>query len=74
MTWRSQRWDEMSNAKRVALMLLVSLKVATTVAAWADLAEQPAEKVNGSKRKWAFIIAIDVIGPILYYRRGRITA
>lgn len=73
MSWRSTRWDEASNAKRVAVMLLVSLKVATTVSAWVDLAERPPELVKGRKRTWAFIIAIDVIGPILYYRRGRIT-
>ncbi|MEX2627277.1 MAG: hypothetical protein WD225_10375 [Ilumatobacteraceae bacterium] len=62
----------MRNPKRVLIMLLVALKVSTTVSAWADLAERPSELVNGSKRRWAFIIAIDVIGPILYWRRGRI--
>ncbi|TVR22438.1 MAG: hypothetical protein EA389_13495 [Ilumatobacter sp.] len=70
--WRSQRWDQMGNVERVLIMLLVSLKIATTVSAWADLAERPAELVNGSKRRWAMIIAIDVIGPLLYWRRGRI--
>lgn len=53
-------------------MLLVSFKVASTVAAWADLAERPPDQVRGSKRRWAFVIAIDVIGPLLYWRRGRI--
>lgn len=72
MTLRSTRWDAMGHPKRVLIMLLVALKVSTTVSAWVDLAERPPELVNGSKRRWAFIIAIDVIGPILYYRRGRI--
>lgn len=70
--WRSQRWDQMSTTKRVLIMLLVSIKVATTVSAWADLAERTPELVNGSKRRWALIIAIDGIGPLLYWRRGRI--
>jgi hypothetical protein len=72
-TWRSPRWDRMSTTQKVLVMLLVSLKVSTTVSAWADLAERPPELVNGSKRTWAFVIAIDVIGPLLYWRRGRIT-
>jgi hypothetical protein len=28
-------------------------------------------QVNGSKPRWAAIIAIDFVGPILYFTRGR---
>lgn len=74
MAWRSQRWDELDPAKQVAIMLLVSVKVASTVAAWSDLAARPADQIRGSKRRWAFVIAIDLIGPLLYWRRGRLDA
>jgi hypothetical protein len=30
-----------------------------------------AVQVNGSKPRWAAIIAIDFVGPILYFTRGR---
>jgi len=39
--------------------------------AWADLASRPAEQVNGSKAKWAAIIAINFFGPFAYFRWGR---
>jgi hypothetical protein len=71
--WRSRRWDDLTTLQQVLIMLLVSLNVSLAVSAWADLAERPPELVNGSKRTWAFVIAIDVIGPLLYWRRGRIT-
>jgi hypothetical protein len=50
---------------------VVQLSLAT--AAWVDLARRPAEQVNGSKGKWAAIIAINWIGPIAYFTRGRKT-
>ncbi|RIK00885.1 MAG: hypothetical protein DCC47_22275, partial [Acidobacteria bacterium] len=40
--------------------------------AWTDLARRPADRVAGSKAKWAAIIAVNWIGPITYFRRGRI--
>jgi hypothetical protein len=73
-TWRSRRWDDMTTLQQVLIMLLVSLNVSLAVSAWVDLAERPSELVKGSKRTWAFVIAIDVIGPLMYWRRGRITA
>lgn len=71
---RSQRWDRMPAGKKVLVMLLVSLQVSLAVSAWTDLAQRPAEQINGRKRTWAAIIAIDFVGPLLYFRRGRRTA
>ena len=47
------------------------MQVSLAATAWADLASRPAAKVQGSKGKWAAIIAINFIGPILYFTRGR---
>jgi hypothetical protein len=33
---------------------------------------RPAEEIRGSKAKWAAIIAINYVGPILYFTRGRV--
>ncbi|WP_257881405.1 PLDc N-terminal domain-containing protein [Gordonia terrae] len=51
--------------------MLISVQVSLAVSAWADLAARPAAKVRGAKSTWACIIAINFIGPILYYTRGR---
>jgi hypothetical protein len=68
---RSKRWDDMSVQAKVLVMLLTALQVSLAVSAWADLAERPAEQVNGRKRRWAAIIAVNFIGPVLYFTRGR---
>lgn len=68
---RSRRWDELPAPKKVLVMLLTAVQVSLAVSAWSDLAERPPEAVNGSKKKWAAIIAINFVGPILYFRRGR---
>jgi hypothetical protein len=68
---RSRRWDDMSPAGKVSTMLLVALQISLAVSAWADLAERPAAEIRGSKRRWAMVIGINFIGPILYFRRGR---
>jgi hypothetical protein len=68
---RSKRWDDLSVARKVLVMVMTSVQVSLAVSAWADLASRPASQVNGSKRRWAAVIAINYIGPILYFRRGR---
>jgi hypothetical protein len=68
---RSKRWDEMSVPGKVLVMLLVAVQVSLAVSAWSDLAERPAEQVNGPKRRWAMIIALNFVGPVLYFTRGR---
>jgi hypothetical protein len=68
---RSRRWDDLPVAGKVAIMLLTAAQVSLAVSAWADLAERPASEVNGPKRRWAAVIAVNFVGPILYFWRGR---
>jgi hypothetical protein len=70
-TRRSKRWDELPPAGKVAIMALTAVQVSLAVSAWTDLAERPADQINGSKGKWAAIIAVNFVGPIIYFRRGR---
>ena len=70
---RSRRWDELPASGKVLVMLLTAVQVSLAVSAWTDLAERPAEQVNGSKRRWAAIIAVNFVGPMLYFTRGRRT-
>ena len=68
---RSRRWDESSTSSKILMMLLTVVQVSLAVSAWTDLVQRPAEQVNGPKRRWAAIIAINFVGPMLYFARGR---
>lgn len=66
-----KRWNDLTDTQKTVLLTLISVQVSLAATAWADLASRPAAKVQGSKGKWAAIIAINFIGPVLYFTRGR---
>ncbi|MCZ4537748.1 hypothetical protein O4159_20300 [Gordonia terrae] len=68
----SKTWNDLTSTERKGLLALISVQVTLAVAAWVDLATRPAAKVRGSKKKWAGVIAINFIGPVVYYTRGRL--
>jgi hypothetical protein len=68
---RNVSWKDLSPGRRVAMAILGCVQVALAVAAWRDLAKRSAAQLNGSKRVWAAVIAINWIGPILYFTKGR---
>ncbi len=70
---RSRRWSELSAAQRVSLVVATAVQLSLAAWAWRDLARRPAELVNGSKRVWGAVIAVNFIGPVLYLARGRST-
>lgn len=65
------KWQDMSDRERAAVLTIGCVQLSLAATAWADLARRPAEQVNGPKSKWAAIIAINFIGPILYFTTGR---
>lgn len=69
-----QRWNDMTPGKRVGAMVLTSVQVSLAVTAWTDLATRPANQVNGKKGMWAAIIAVNFIGPVAYFLKGRQTS
>ena len=50
-----------------------ALEVGLAAAAWADLARRDQSEVRGRKWVWALVIAINIIGPLAYFRWGRRT-
>ena len=66
-----KKWSELTSAQRKAMIALGTVEVALASAAYIDLIRRPADEVDGSKGKWAAIIAINIIGPIAYFTRGR---
>jgi hypothetical protein len=68
-----RRWQDLTPAQQTAVLVLGSVQLSLAATAWADLAKRPAEEVNGSKARWAAIIAINWIGPLAWFRWGRRT-
>lgn len=66
-----KRWSELSNRQQTAILTLASIQVSLAATACADLAVRKPELVNGSKSKWAAVIAVSFVGPVLYFVRGR---
>lgn len=66
-------WADLSTGQRVSAGVLATGQVALAVAAWADLARRDAAEVRGRKPVWAAVIAVNYVGPIAYFARGRVT-
>jgi hypothetical protein len=64
-------WNDLSPRQQTAVLVLGSVQLSLAATAWTDLARRPAEEVNGSKIRWALIIAVNFLGPAAYFRWGR---
>ncbi|WP_152193910.1 hypothetical protein [Georgenia subflava] len=71
MAAKKRSWSDLSTGQKAVVVVIGSAQLGFAVSAWADLATRPAEQVEGSKLKWAAVIAIDFVGPVLYFTRGR---
>ena len=58
--------------RRIVLAVLALVQLALAGAAWTDLARRPGRLVRGPKWIWALVIAVNVIGPLWYFRWGRL--
>ena len=70
MTQR-RRWSDLTPRQREVLRLAIVVQVALALTAWVDLARRPAAQVRGPKGAWALAIAINFVGPLAYFARGR---
>ena len=69
---RGKRWRDYTPAQRRVLAVLSVAEVVLASVAWYDLARRPAKQVRGSKRAWAAAIAVNIVGPLAYFRYGRL--
>jgi len=67
----SKKWSDMTPSQQRTTLALGLVQASLAVAAWVDLARRDASLVNGSKAKWAAVLAINWVGPIAYFARGR---
>jgi hypothetical protein len=68
---QARRWQDLTPAQQTVVLVLGSIQLSLAATAWADLATRPAEEVNGSKARWAAVIAISWFGPFAWFRWGR---
>jgi hypothetical protein len=68
---RKQRWSDLSPGMQRGVVVAGAIEVGLAAAAWIDLARRPSAQVNGPKPAWAAAIAVNVIGPLSYFRWGR---
>ncbi len=66
-----KKFADLAPWQQAVVLILASVQLSLAATAWADLATRPADKVNGSKLKWALVIAVNFFGPIRYFRKGR---
>lgn len=66
-----KKWADLSKAQQTGVLVAGSIQLALAAAAYADLVTRDAAEVNGSKVTWAGIIAINFVGPIAYFAKGR---
>ena len=66
-----KQWSELTSGQRIAAIVAGCVQLSLAATAWADLARRPAEEVEGSKAMWAAIIAVNFVGPLAYFARGR---
>jgi len=69
---KSRRWSDLSPRQQTAILVAASVQLSLAATAWADLARRPAELVNGRKAMWAAVIAVNYVGPLVYFTRGRL--
>ena len=71
--WHKRRWRDLSPTQQILLGALGAIEVILAAVAWTDLARRPRSLVRGgSKWRWASIIPINIVGPLVYLRWGRI--
>ncbi|WP_370962595.1 PLD nuclease N-terminal domain-containing protein [Amycolatopsis sp. cg9] len=69
-----KRWRDLTATQRTVIGTAASAQILLAAGAWWDLARRPAARVRGPKWVWALVIAVNFVGPVLYFARGRATS
>jgi hypothetical protein len=68
----SRTWSELTPRQQAAVLTLGSVQLSLAATAWTQLARTPAPLVRGRKLVWAAVIAVNWIGPVAWFRWGRV--
>ncbi len=66
-----RRWTDLTEQQKALILVAASVQLSLAATAWTDLARRPADQVRGSKAAWAAAIAVNFVGPLAYFARGR---
>ncbi|MFD8496047.1 PLD nuclease N-terminal domain-containing protein [Amycolatopsis sp. NPDC059657] len=66
-----RRWRDLSPRSRGNIAFAAGVQLTLAAVAWTDLAVRPASEIRGPKRMWAWVIAINFLGPLAYLSFGR---
>jgi len=66
-----KHWADLSDRQKTAVFVLGSVQLCLAATAWVDLATRPSVQINGRKSTWAAVIAVNWVGPLVYFRWGR---
>ncbi len=69
---KGPRLNELSPPLRAALLILAAFQISLYVAAYVDVARRPAAMIRGGKARWRLICLLNTVGPLSYFRWGRI--
>jgi hypothetical protein len=67
-----KQWADRGPASKFAVVVAAAVQFALAGAAWADLARRPADQVRGPKWRWGLVVLINFVGPLAYFRWGRV--
>ena len=67
-----RKFQDLPVAARAAIVVAGVVEVGLLAAAQIDISRRPADRIRGSKRFWRLISLINVVGPLAYFRRGRV--
>lgn len=67
-----ERLRELPPAKRCVAVAAIALQLSLFVAAELDIHRRSANEIRGTKARWRVISLLNFIGPISYFRWGRL--
>jgi len=67
-----KRWADLGPVSKLAVVVAAAVQFALAGAAWADLARRPADQVRGPRWRWALVVLVNFVGPLAYFRWGRV--
>ncbi|HEU0256580.1 MAG TPA: hypothetical protein VFQ96_01925 [Microbacteriaceae bacterium] len=67
-----RKWRELPPALRTAIIAAAAVQIALVGAAHADMSRRPAEQIRGPKGLWRLATLVNFVGPVAYFRWGRL--
>jgi hypothetical protein len=66
-------FKQLSPPLRVGAVVLGAVQIVLYVAAYVDIWRRPAAQIRGSKARWCAICLLNTVGPLSYFRWGRVS-